>query len=97
MLWRREASWKDCWNRQADKNAAIMSITTMSTRSAAMGITTMSITTMSMKSAVMSITTVMGNAAVMTIAMSITMRTRYLPAGEGRRRISTRRKNWTSC
>ena len=42
MLWRREASWQDCWKRQADRNAAIMSITTtMSTRSAAMGITTM--------------------------------------------------------
>ena len=52
----------------------------------------MSITTMSMKSAVMSITTVMGNAAVMTIAMSITMRTRYLPAGERMTRISTRRR-----
>ena len=75
MLWRREASWQDCWKRQADKNAAIMSITTMSTRSAAMGITTMS-----MKSAVMSITTVMGNAAVMTIAMSITMQ---LGKGDG--------------
>ena len=96
MLWRREASWQDCWKRHADKNAAIMSITTMSTRSAALGITTMSITTMSMKSAVMSITTVMGNAAVMTIAMSITMRTRYYQLGR-ETRISTRRKNWTSC
>ena len=73
MLWRREASWQDCWKRHADKNAAIMSITTITmtmTATVAAMIMITSIITMTMTAIVAVMITIMST-IIMTMMTSV--------------------------